>query len=49
MSKTKNKSKVKNKRVVFATCLDKNENKDFKSVWDKIIKEELEEKYGKIK
>lgn len=38
----------KNRKVVF-TCTKENENIDYKDVWDKIVKEKLEEKYGKIK
>ena len=37
------------KRVVVSTCLDKDKNNDYKKVWDEIIKEKIEEKYGKIK
>lgn len=43
------KSKGKNERVVFATCTDEYKDVDYKDVWDKVIKNTLEEMYGKIK
>lgn len=42
-------SKKNKKRVVVATYLDKDKDKNYKDIWDEIIKSELEKKYGKIK
>ncbi len=36
-------------RVVFVTCLNENKEINYENIWDKIIKEKLEKKYGKIK
>lgn len=42
-------SKKKNERVIITTCLEKDKKNDYKEVWDKIIKDTIEKKHGKIK
>lgn len=42
-------SKKKSKRVVFITTLEENKNVSPEKVWDKIIKDTIEKKHGKIK
>lgn len=41
--------KDKGRRVIFATTFEKDKNIPFEKVWDKIIKETIEKKHGKIK
>lgn len=38
----------KKRKVVF-TCTNDYKDTDYKVVWDKIVKDKLEEMYGKIK
>lgn len=42
-------TKKKARRVVFATTLEKDKNKTPERVWDKIVKQTIEKKHGKIK
>ena len=42
-------TKKKRKTLVFATTLEKDKNKSPDKVWDKIVKETIEKKHGKIK
>ncbi len=46
MSKKKNKKK---RKVVSTTFLEKDKNTNPYKIWDRIIKDTIEEKYGKIK
>ena len=42
-------SKIKNERIIVATCFKEDSGSSYKEVWDKIMRDTIEKKYGKIK